>query len=66
MSTTVDGIEEEADFDEIVEEDIDPVVARTAILSFKWGNRMLYYIFSSVPDPWHFGVDPDLRIHASD
>ncbi len=21
---------------------------------------------SSVPDPWHFGVDPDLRIHASD
>jgi hypothetical protein len=35
MSTTVDGIEEEADFDEIVEEDIDPVVARTAILSFK-------------------------------
>jgi hypothetical protein len=21
---------------------------------------------SSVPDPWHFGVDPDPRIHASD
>ncbi len=20
---------------------------------------------SSVPDPWHFGVDPDPRIHAS-
>ncbi len=19
-----------------------------------------------VPDPWHFGVDPDPRIHASD
>ncbi len=22
--------------------------------------------FSSVPDPWHFGVDPDPRIYASD
>ncbi len=21
---------------------------------------------SSVPDPWHFGVDPDPRIHASE
>jgi hypothetical protein len=21
---------------------------------------------TSVPDPWHFGVDPDPRIHASD
>ncbi len=26
----------------------------------------LFYIFCSVPDPWHFGVDPDPRIHASD
>ncbi len=23
-------------------------------------------LFSSVADPWHFGVDSDLRIHASD
>jgi hypothetical protein len=22
-------------------------------------------VTASVPDPWHFGVDPDLRIHAS-
>ncbi len=27
-----------------------------------------YTIYISVPDPWHFGVDPDPdpRIHASD
>ncbi len=24
------------------------------------------YLKSSVPDPWHFGVDPDPRINASD
>ncbi len=23
-------------------------------------------VWSSVPDPWNFGVDPDPRIHASD
>ncbi len=25
----------------------------------------IYLIFRSVADPWHFGVDPDPRIHAS-
>jgi hypothetical protein len=24
------------------------------------------FMVASVPDPWHFGVDPDPRIHASD
>ncbi len=24
------------------------------------------YILTGVADPWHFGVDPDPRIHASD
>ncbi len=27
---------------------------------------VIFCVFSSVPDPWHFGVDPDPRIHASD
>ncbi len=30
---------------------------------YKWSGFILK---CSVPDPWHFGVDPDPRIHASD
>ncbi len=26
----------------------------------------IFVLSTSVPDPWHFGVDPDPRIHASD
>ncbi len=24
------------------------------------------FVFSSIADAWHYGVDPDPRIHASD
>ncbi len=30
----------------------------------RWKNHTSF--FFSVADPWHFGVDPDTRIHASD
>ncbi len=26
----------------------------------------IHVILASVADPWHFGVDPDPRIHVSD
>ncbi len=34
--------------------------------ALKVGKRRIISDKSSVPDPWHFGVDPDPRIHASD
>jgi hypothetical protein len=46
------------------------------LFSFSWkrdtlpekSSLHLIFLVSSVPDPWHFGVDPDPnpRIHASD
>jgi hypothetical protein len=39
---------------------MDPDPQHCKILMF------LCTVFSSVPDPWHFGVDPDPRIHAFD
>jgi hypothetical protein len=29
-------------------------------------STLNHLLTGSVPDPWHFGVDPDLRIYASD
>ncbi len=29
-------------------------------------SRSTNQLSTSVPDPWHFGVDPDPRIQASD
>ncbi len=37
---------------------------------YTWASdKILFFVGilkTSVPDPWHFGVDPDPRIHASD
>ncbi len=34
----------------------------------KWYDLYAVFVDASVPDPWHFNVDPDPdpRIHASD
>ncbi len=32
----------------------------------KVNRQRIFCISTSVPGPWHFGADPDPRIHASD
>jgi hypothetical protein len=40
---------------------------QTPFKEFSWGPGFdTHQAPGSVPDPWHFVVDPDPRIHASD
>ncbi len=49
-----------------VKKALDPGSATLDITQSARLTTKIIFVLGSVPDPWHFGVDPDPRIHASD
>jgi hypothetical protein len=47
---------------------IDRILAKPDLTTVRSSTFLFvkHFVKNSVPDPWHFGVNPDPRIHASE